>query len=223
MCELVDYDKYFINTPSDIDTREEVEKNLLTSSIKETLSTLTEREAQILYLRFFEELTLRKTGEFFNLSVERIRQIEGKALRKIRHPSRALKLVEFWEADPGLYKEEHDEEKIKLKEKVCEIAKAEAEIKAFNEECKEKADNAEKRRLEYIKFQNENRDLIIESHVFWRQQHDLICRSIDSRLEWKTFRGECSCQQWERTYPVSFDKYELVCMSCFDRFIMTSN
>ena len=57
--------------------------------LSECLSTLTQRERDILELRFREELTLDQIGAIYKLSGSRIRQIEAKALRKLRHPSRS--------------------------------------------------------------------------------------------------------------------------------------
>ena len=66
------------------------------------LQTLTQREEQVLRLRFGvgekSEHTLEEVGKSFNVTRERIRQIESKALRKLRHPSRSAKLRQFLEA-----------------------------------------------------------------------------------------------------------------------------
>ena len=65
------------------------------------LSSLTEREQEVLRLRFGlddgESRTLEEVGEIFHVTRERIRQIEAKALRKLRHPSRSRKLKDFLE------------------------------------------------------------------------------------------------------------------------------
>ncbi len=67
--------------------------------IQEVLRTLTPREEQVLKLRFGlndgHEHTLEEVGKKFNVTRERIRQIESKALRKLKHPSRAKKLRAF--------------------------------------------------------------------------------------------------------------------------------
>lgn len=69
---------------------------LLKEQLSEVLSTLTEREQKVLILRFGLEdgrgRTLEEVGKEFNVTRERIRQIEAKALRKLRHPSRSRKL-----------------------------------------------------------------------------------------------------------------------------------
>ena len=72
---------------------------LLKEQLAEVLSTLTPREEKVLKLRFGLEdgrsRTLEEVGEEFNVTRERIRQIEAKALRKLRHPSRSKKLKDF--------------------------------------------------------------------------------------------------------------------------------
>ncbi len=72
---------------------------LLKEQLKEVLDTLTPREEKVLRLRFGLEdgrsRTLEEVGKEFNVTRERIRQIEAKALRKLRHPSRSKKLKDF--------------------------------------------------------------------------------------------------------------------------------
>ena len=72
---------------------------LLKEQLNEVLSTLTEREAKVLKLRFGLEdgrsRTLEEVGREFEVTRERIRQIEAKALRKLRHPSRSKKVKDF--------------------------------------------------------------------------------------------------------------------------------
>ena len=72
---------------------------LLKEQLNEVLDTLTEREQEVLILRFGLEdgraRTLEEVGKEFNVTRERIRQIEAKALRKLRHPSRSRKLKDF--------------------------------------------------------------------------------------------------------------------------------
>ena len=74
---------------------------LLKEQLEEVLGTLTEREQKVLTLRFGLEdgraRTLEEVGKEFNVTRERIRQIEAKALRKLRHPSRSRKLKDFLE------------------------------------------------------------------------------------------------------------------------------
>ena len=74
---------------------------MLKEQLNEVLATLTPREAKVLRLRFGLEdgrsRTLEEVGKEFNVTRERIRQIEAKALRKLRHPSRSKKLKDFLE------------------------------------------------------------------------------------------------------------------------------
>jgi len=74
---------------------------LLKEQLRDVLSTLTEREQKVLRLRFGLDdgraRTLEEVGKEFNVTRERIRQIEAKALRKLRHPSRSRKLKDFLE------------------------------------------------------------------------------------------------------------------------------
>ncbi|MCH5187982.1 MAG: sigma-70 family RNA polymerase sigma factor, partial [Oscillospiraceae bacterium] len=74
---------------------------LLKEQLMEVLGTLAPREEKVLRLRFGLEdgraRTLEEVGSAFNVTRERIRQIEAKALRKLRHPSRSKKLRDFLE------------------------------------------------------------------------------------------------------------------------------
>ncbi len=74
---------------------------LLREQLDEVLHTLTEREEQVLKLRFGltggRPCTLEEVGQAFNITRERIRQIEAKALRKLRHPSRSKRLKDYLE------------------------------------------------------------------------------------------------------------------------------
>jgi RNA polymerase primary sigma factor len=74
-------------------------QNLLREKVEEVLSTLTPREARILRLRFGlqngRSYTLEEVGQKFGLTRERIRQIEGKALRRLRHPRRSRQLRDY--------------------------------------------------------------------------------------------------------------------------------
>ncbi len=73
---------------------------LLAEALKEILDTLTDREADVLKMRFGmydgRTHTLEEVGQIFGVTRERIRQIENKAIRKLRHPSRAKKIKDFY-------------------------------------------------------------------------------------------------------------------------------
>ncbi len=80
---------------------EEASYTLLKEQLEDVLSTLTEREQEVLRLRFGLDdgrpRTLEEVGQMFGVTRERIRQIEAKALRKLRHPSRSKKLKDYLE------------------------------------------------------------------------------------------------------------------------------
>ena len=74
---------------------------LLKEQLEEAMSALTDREKEVLTMRFglneAQPLTLEQVGKYFNVTRERIRQIEAKALRKLKHPSRSKKLRDYLE------------------------------------------------------------------------------------------------------------------------------
>jgi len=78
---------------------DEVSKNLLREDLEDVLETLSPRERDVLRLRYGMQdgrmKTLEEIGQFFNVTRERIRQIEAKALRKLRHPNRNSILKEY--------------------------------------------------------------------------------------------------------------------------------
>ena len=85
------------NTPGPADA---TSNTLLSEALAEILDTLTEREADVLKMRFGmydgRTHTLEEVGQIFGVTRERIRQIENKAIRKLRHPSRAKKIRDFY-------------------------------------------------------------------------------------------------------------------------------
>ena len=85
------------NTPGPADATSNA---LLAEALREILNTLTQREADVLRLRFGmydgKTHTLEEVGQIFGVTRERIRQIENKAIRKLRHPSRAKKIRDFY-------------------------------------------------------------------------------------------------------------------------------
>ena len=82
---------------------EAIQNSSLSETVKQVLDSLSPREAKVLRMRFGIEMqsdhTLEEVGKQFDVTRERIRQIETKALRKLRHPSRADKLKSFVEGD----------------------------------------------------------------------------------------------------------------------------
>ena len=89
----------FIPDPSGVLPIENATQHGLESAINEVLSTLSPREAKVLRMRFGIKMntdhTLEEVGKQFDVTRERIRQIEAKALRKLRHPNRSEKLFNF--------------------------------------------------------------------------------------------------------------------------------
>ena len=89
----------FIKDEHNMSPEEYATNELLKDEIKDVLLTLTEREEKVIKLRFGLEdgksRTLEEVGQMFGVTRERIRQIEAKALRKLRHPSRSRKLKDY--------------------------------------------------------------------------------------------------------------------------------
>jgi len=91
----------FIEDTTQPSPYEETSKEMLRESIEAVLDSLDDREAKVLSYRFGllgeTPKTLEEVGRIFNVTRERIRQIEAKALRKLRHPSRRKKLQDYLE------------------------------------------------------------------------------------------------------------------------------
>ena len=89
----------FIQDTSHPSPDESASRRLLRDNVKEVLDTLTEREAKVLKMRFgldgYKPMTLEEVGKAFGVTRERVRQIECKALRKLKHPSRRKKLQDY--------------------------------------------------------------------------------------------------------------------------------
>jgi RNA polymerase primary sigma factor len=89
----------FIEDKAAVVPHDEMMLNDLTGRMNEVLSTLTPREEKVLRMRFgigeSRDHTLEEVGAYFDVTRERIRQIEAKALRKLRHPKRCRKLKSF--------------------------------------------------------------------------------------------------------------------------------
>jgi len=95
--------KDFIESENDFSPSDTVANNDLKEKVREILKTLTPREEKVLKMRFgidvASEHTLEEVGKDFSVTRERIRQIEVKALRKLRHPSRSKRLKTFFEKE----------------------------------------------------------------------------------------------------------------------------
>jgi RNA polymerase primary sigma factor len=89
----------FIEDTGAVEPMDAASREMLRESIRNALAVLSDRERQVLELRFGladgKEHTLEEVGQYFNVTRERIRQIEAKALRKLRHPTRSRILRDF--------------------------------------------------------------------------------------------------------------------------------
>jgi RNA polymerase primary sigma factor len=89
----------FIPDEQSLSPVDQASKQLLKDHLDEVLHTLSDREAKVLKLRFGlegnKQMTLEEVGKVFGVTRERIRQIEAKALRKLKHPSRRKKLQDY--------------------------------------------------------------------------------------------------------------------------------
>ncbi len=90
----------FVEDDNTLGPADATSNTLLAEALSEILGTLTEREADVLRMRFGmhdgRTHTLEEVGQHFGVTRERIRQIENKAIRKLRHPSRAKKIKDFY-------------------------------------------------------------------------------------------------------------------------------
>ncbi len=90
----------FIEDQSTLGPSDAASFQLLKEQVNEVLHTLTDRESRVLQLRFGLEdgrnRTLEEVGREFGVTRERIRQIEAKALRKLRHPTRSRRLKDYY-------------------------------------------------------------------------------------------------------------------------------
>jgi len=96
--------KDFIENENDFSPSDTVASNDLKKRVREVLKSLTPREEKVLKMRFgidvASEHTLEEVGKDFSVTRERIRQIEVKAIKKLRHPSRSKKLKSFFDKNP---------------------------------------------------------------------------------------------------------------------------
>lgn len=128
MMQLIDI--YPFNLSRDIFDSEEEARKVYIPGISAALATLTEREQGVLMCRFQRKLTLEQTAKEYGITRERIRQIQAKALRKLRHPSRAnmlkaVPLTELQAEHAEYYKLQNDYEWLKKAFETITAQKAE--------------------------------------------------------------------------------------------------
>ena len=131
-----------------IDPIEEVAKRQMVDVVQEVLEGLTPRETKILYVRFgiglTQDYTLDEVGSMFDVSKERIRQIEAKALRKVKHPQRSEKLREVI----GRYQTTAEKEA----ERLAEWARLDKELLKRREQAEAKSAYLQAKKLAENKF-----------------------------------------------------------------------
>jgi hypothetical protein len=222
---FIDYEEHFKNSPDSIDTGKEVDKILMRDAIDEAFDALSDRERNVLELRFFKEMTFDAIGKVLGRGRDRASQICKRAIRKLRDPSIADVLRQFWVIYP-----EYDEE-VKLKElsikrkkqqqqnnrdaevqrsillKLSSDKKSELEAEAM--EIENKAD-----RRAYIERELQNQEFL----TWWNDQMWHIRQSIDFSLPSKRFIGQCRCKDWSCEYNVKFDEVEVLCCECLTKF-----
>jgi len=90
----------FIEDQDALEPMDAAAREMLREQVKNALAVLSEREREVLEMRFGlmdgKDHTLEEVGQFFNVTRERIRQIEAKALRKLRHPTRSRSCATTW-------------------------------------------------------------------------------------------------------------------------------
>jgi len=131
--------------PLQADPRDLVDQRLMAEEIQEQIGTLTEIEGKVLHARYWKGLTLRDAGSLCDVSPERIRQIEAKAIQKLRHPLRSNKLLCMLHNLTG------DELRDK-RQKEEERAEAEAEVRRKVWEAKDAIRQKEQAKRDAIKF-----------------------------------------------------------------------
>lgn len=136
-----------------VDPEEELSKKEMADVVRDVLEGLTPREAKVLYLRFgiglTQDYTLEEVGVYFDVTRERIRQIEAKALRKMKHPSRADILGELlgWYETGAMKHAQHKKLQEQWQRQRERARQREEEAKAYAE-AKRKRDRQELKRMQ---------------------------------------------------------------------------
>lgn len=228
-----------LNIEDPHDFIEELDKKEASRVIYGMLDTLCDREKKIILCRFVDDLTLEETGKKHCITRERVRQIEARALRKFRHPSRYNILMNYLECFDSL----------KSKEEILRKRKAERIERERKHKEREKiwAAQERKRRKERAKKEKEWDRQLEERRrsreKYWDEQKDnerdrmakygypympgsMLTPAELVNQETERFVGKCSCSEWVKDWPVQFHRnqvyIDLFCTLCNTQFIMRS-
>lgn len=139
------------------DVRDNVDKSLFDKNLNKLLDTLLPREVKVLKLRFWQGLTLEQCASHMHLSRERIRQIEAKAIRKLRHPSRQIEIRKFLPSEFGYlddaeaYQRQLEIDAVKRRQEELEYERlSKIRYETYHAERKQKILEARKKDKEYV-------------------------------------------------------------------------
>jgi hypothetical protein len=213
-------------TPRDI-----IDDKWRREAILEAVSTLNERERSVIISRYIDDETLKVNAERLSLCTERIRQIEAKALRKLRLPIRSKQLAPYLDdMEARLHKREQERKKSEERSKrqslswmmgsrTREARKRLALATAREEERKEALDRKEKRDRFQVEWEIEHK----EKYDFYNEVQTMISnvdRLKDITLKPRLFVGKCKCRDWHAEYRLLCEEFEIGCMKCLTVFDM---
>ena len=197
---------------------EAIEGLELEQAFKYLMETLTERESTVITMRFGlfggKPHTLQEIADDFNVSRERIRQLEAKTLRKLRHPARAEWLIYFIPkniAVRGLFKKRRmpvDSSK-ELTQKKAERIIDDYRKRVDKEKRAERKLKAEKKQKEYEEF-----------YYWYQAQTKEIIDTLNPSIPAKYFEGTCNCRAWAFHYHTNLNSFLIGCLKCLTKFEM---
>jgi len=169
-CELVPISDELVDNR---DVIAEVDRVLLFDKLHETLTTLCYRERQVLYCRFFDCLTLKAVGAKFGVSGQRIRQVEAKALRKMRHYTRSEPLLCMMNHVDAIQHKKEKEAERKAEEARREEARLEQQVQW--------AKDQERRKLKELK----RKELVAQ-----QKERNRIAEQQQKKKDYEEYRKE---------------------------------
>ena len=222
--------------------RDNVELIWLREAILEVVSTLSDREKTVIMSRFFDEETLGEIADRWNVSSQKIKQIEAKALRKLKHPSRTKVLCHFLESAEAMRekqdreKEEEEKKERRRKEQalISRLARKkrnkELEIQELAERSvrmKKLVEQKKQKEKELVKLRIKQELRHKKKYHFYNEVQEMITsveRKKDIRLSTRLFVGKCACmggsREWYAEYRLLCNKFEVGCMECLTKFHM---